>query len=83
MKRAPYTAFNQVRNVPIQVYVNGRAQPGRLDWEREMWVERGEDWYGMMSPGYRDRPVRVVTRTEWLNSPIVEDFRESRSLLLD
>lgn len=38
------------------------------EWGEEYWVERGEDWYGLMSPNFKNKKIRVITRKSWLES---------------
>lgn len=66
--KAPYTQFNQTRNVPIKVYGrDGYLIEGETNWDTTMWVERGEDWYGLMSYE-KEKRIRIVTREDWLKS---------------
>lgn len=67
-RKAPFTKFGQTRQLPVRVWVNGQFEPGETEWETELWIERGEDWYAFLNPSYRDRAVRVVTRDDWLQA---------------
>ena len=65
--RAPYTTFGKTKLVEVVVYQNNKKIESR-DWDEEYWIERGEDWYGLMSTQLRDKKVRVITRESWLKS---------------
>jgi hypothetical protein len=74
-KIEPFTAFNQTRLVPVEVYVNGELVDGS-DYQETLWMERGEDWYAFMNDKYRDKRVRVVKREAWLKAtPLDEVLR--------
>lgn len=46
--KAPYTQFNQTRNVPIKVYGrDGYLIEGETNWDTTMWVERGRIGTGL------------------------------------
>lgn len=66
--RAPYTLFNTTRMCPVVVYKNG-VRSDDTEWDCELWVERGEDWYALSS--LKDKRVRVIERTVFLRSPII------------
>lgn len=66
---APYEFFGQVRMVPVRVWRDLAEVPDpEVGWDDELWVERGEDWYALMSDQLCPRRVRVVTREDWLKS---------------
>lgn len=66
---APYEFFGQVRMVPVHVWQECfEVKDPEAGWDDELWVERGEDWYALMSDQLRPRRVRVVTREDWLRS---------------
>ena len=65
--RAPYTIFGKTKLVEVVVYQNNKKIESS-DWDEEYWIERGEDWYGLMSTQLRDKKVRVITRESWLKS---------------
>lgn len=67
MKAAPYTQFNQTKMVPVVVYLDNK-QIESDTWDEEMWIERGEDWYGLMSSELKGKKVRIITREQWLKS---------------
>jgi len=71
---APFTIFGQTRYVPVKVYVNQKLTD-LTEWDDTLWVERGEDWYGLMNS--KTKRFRVVTREEWLRSkPVKEVFKD-------
>jgi hypothetical protein len=69
--KKPYTIFGQTRNVPVRVYLDNKLIEGLHEWDEEYWVERGEDWYGLMSYQLKGKRVRVIERESWLGSELV------------
>ena len=69
--KKPYTIFGQTRNVPVKVYRDSRLIKDLYEWDEEWWVERGEDWYGLMSHQLRGKRVRVIERESWLRSELI------------
>lgn len=65
--KAPHTKFGKIRSIPVLIYVNGKEAPNEKEWDEEMWVERGEDWYGLGSVK-KGRRVRIIQREEWLRA---------------
>ncbi len=65
--KAPYTQFGKTKQLDVVVYKNSQKIDS-VDWDYEYWVERGEDWYGLMSPDLKDKKVRIITREEWLRA---------------
>ena len=65
MRTAPFTIFGETKEVPVKVYRNNKLEEDVDFWDDEMWVERGEDWYGLMSYP-KSYYVRVVERDVWL-----------------
>ena len=62
---APFTIFGKTLLVPVVVYLNGH-KTDLTEWDEELWIERGEDWYGLgCSKGKR---VRIIERNEWLKA---------------
>ena len=60
---APYTIFGRTIDVPVITYTDSRRDnPPKKTWDREMWIEREEDWYGLPHKG----TVRVVEREMYL-----------------
>lgn len=65
--KAPYTMFGKTLMVKVRVYGDdGYEIPGATEWDKELWVERGEDMYALMSPQHRGKRTRVVYREDWL-----------------
>jgi len=61
--KAPYTIFGKTKNIPIVTYTDGKLDtPPKGNWSKEMWIERGEDWYGIPNKG----TVRIIEREEWM-----------------
>lgn len=85
MKTAPYTIFGQTKNVPVKI-VNDDKNTG--EWDVELWIERGEDWYALDSPQLKGKRVRIIERDIWLASKhetkeekvlkILKDYERSR-----
>ena len=65
MIKAPYTIFGKTRYIPVATYTDGKIDtPPKPTWDREMWMEREEDWYGLPQKG----TIRVVEREVWLSA---------------
>ena len=47
--KAPYTIFSQTRMLPVVVYLNGKQLKEVFEWDEELWVERSEDWYAIVT----------------------------------
>ena len=69
--KAPYKAFGQTRLVEVEVYTNADGKIEETEWDDELWIERGEDWYAMMSSQLRNKRVRIIRREEWLKSKVI------------
>ena len=65
MKTAPYTIFGKTKEVPIKVWQNNK-QIDSETWDIDLWVERGEDWYALMSKELVNKKVRIIERSVWL-----------------
>lgn len=74
--RAPYTIFGRTLLVPVVVYVNGQ-KTDLTEWDVEMWIERGEDWYGL--DHYKGKRVRIIERDEWLRVRARADGGEGKA----
>lgn len=61
----PYTIFNETRLVPLKVYVGGK-ESNITEWDEDLWVECGEDWYALLSPQLKHKRVRIIEREQWL-----------------
>lgn len=68
MSTAPYTAFGKTRMVEVEVYQDGKPMLDADQWDKTIWIERGEDWYALDSPQLRGKRVRIVTRQAWLRA---------------
>lgn len=69
-KSLPYRIFDHDRLVVLVTYTKGKIDlPPREDFTETLWVERGEDYYALMSPQLRDKTVRIVERNAWQKSP--------------
>jgi len=65
MKTAEYTIFGKTKQVPIKVWQNNK-QIESDTWDTDLWVERGEDWYALMSKELVNKKVRIIERDIWL-----------------
>lgn len=64
----PYTIFGETRLLPVKVWYQGRIDPTIHEWDETLWVERGEDWYALLSSNLRDKRVRIIERNDWLSA---------------
>jgi len=64
--KKPYTIFGVTKNIPVKVWCNGKIDDTAEEWDEELWIERGEDWYALSSSGLKDKRVRIVERELWL-----------------
>ena len=71
MIRAPYTIFGETRSLPVKVWFCDKIQPELTEWDTDLWIERGEDWYALASSTLRNKRVRIIERDIWLKSPQV------------
>ena len=67
--RAPYTAFEKTKDVEYGVYQNSKRIDSH-EWDDTVWIERGEDWYGLASMG--NKRVRVITRENWMRGKEIQ-----------
>ncbi len=65
-KTYPYTAFGKTKLVPIKVYLQ-KKEIQSDEWDEDLWVERGEDWYALMSSDLVNKKVRIIERSIWLH----------------
>jgi hypothetical protein len=65
--KSPYTIFGETKMVEVVVYKDGK-RINETTWETELWVERGEDYYAMMSPQLKGKNIRIIDRELWLRS---------------
>jgi hypothetical protein len=65
--KAPYTIFGKTKLIPVSTFTRGKEDsPAKQTWDKELWVERGEDWYALLSVDLYEKTVRVVKREIWL-----------------
>ena len=69
--KAPFTKFGKTRMVPVVVYLNNKQLKEVFEWDEDLWVERPEDWYALMSESLKYKRVRVIDRNEWLKGELV------------
>lgn len=61
--KAPYTIFGKTKQIPVVTYTDGKLDtPPKAVWQKEMWIEREEDMYGIPRKG----TVRIVERKAWM-----------------
>lgn len=65
--KAIYEQFGVKKMCPVIVYLNN-VQIQTAVWDVDYWIERPEEWYGLMSADLKDKKVRVMTREEWLSN---------------
>lgn len=61
--KAVYEAFRQRKLVEVSPHNNATPEDFDCFW----WIERGEDYYALMSPQLKYKKVLLVTREAWLN----------------
>lgn len=75
---APYTIFGKTKNIPVKVYLNNKEIESDT-WDEEWWIEREEDWYGLMS--CKDKKVRIIERDIWLKTEPVDKENNLQKIL--
>lgn len=65
MKTAAYTIFGKTKQVPIKIWYKNK-QIDSDTWDTDLWVERNEDWYALMSTELVNKKVRIIERSVWL-----------------
>lgn len=65
----PFTQFGKTKMVPRDIRDRSGDKIRVEKFDSTLWVERGEDWYGLM--GSRSNRVLVVERENWLKAPEV------------
>lgn len=69
MKKAPAYFFGKVRDVPVVTYTDGKLdEPAKDSWHDTWWIERPEEWYGLMSRDAKGKTIRIVERDAWLRA---------------
>lgn len=64
-----YKAFGKTKKVKIEKH----NMKNEEEYEEILWVERGEDYYALMSPQLKNKKVAIVTRDNWLKGEIIDD----------
>lgn len=65
--KAIYEKFGVKKMCPVVVYLNN-SQIQTDTWDVDYWIERPEEWYGLMATDLKDKKVRVMTREEWMRN---------------
>lgn len=65
--KAPYKIFGKTKNVIVIVYLNNEIIKSDT-WDIELWIERSEEMYGLMSDKYKNKKIRIIKREDWLRS---------------
>ena len=64
--KAPYTKFGITKNLPVNLVQDGKEVTGKwMAWDEELFVEREEDFYALLSRQLKGKIVRVVTKRDW------------------
>ena len=69
--KVAYTSFGKTKAVPRKIYVGRKHNPECTEYEKTLWVEREEDWYGLSMA-----PTLVVTREDWISAEECEPDSE-------
>jgi hypothetical protein len=73
-KKVKFTAFGKTKLVPHRTFTNNKEDvPPKETWDDELWIERGEDWYGLMYYARKKKVVLVVEREDWIRAKEVSD----------
>ena len=60
--------FGKKSMVPHVTYTSGVLDPiPQFSWDKELWIERGEDWYALNSYKKTNKTVLIVRREDFLN----------------
>jgi hypothetical protein len=62
-----YTIFGRTAKVPLVVYLQNKKIDSDC-WDETLWIERGEDWYALMSSKLKNKKVRVIERDIWIRN---------------
>jgi hypothetical protein len=69
MKKVPFKKFGQTVLVPHVTFTDGKEdKPPKEKWHAVLWVERGEDWYGLEYYKNNHQTVLVVKREDFLRA---------------
>lgn len=78
MNVAPYTIFDKTADTKVEIYVDGIYIDDTPKWDKDLWVERGEDWYAFMNTDFKGKRVRVIKREEWLRALRRKENKENK-----
>lgn len=62
-----YSIFGRTATVPLVVYLNNKKIDSDF-WDETLWIERGEDWYGLLNTNLKNKRVRIIERDVWIKS---------------
>jgi hypothetical protein len=62
-----HTIFGRTAKVPLVVYLQNKKINSDC-WDETLWIERGEDWYALMSSKLKNKKVRVIERDIWIRN---------------
>lgn len=68
-KYYPVTMFGKTRMcLGYIIHNTDSSSPPQVDdeYDKMLWIERGEDWYALMSRSMRDKRVLIIQREDWL-----------------
>lgn len=69
MKKVPFTIFGQTLMIPHRTWTNNKEDiPAKDKWDATLWIERGEDWYALMSYAHQKKTVLICERQDWLKA---------------
>lgn len=80
--KAPYTIFGKTLDIPVVTYTDDvKDEPAKDAWDATLWVEHGEDYYGLMSPEYKGKTVRIIERQIWLSAERAKEQHDKGEVL--
>jgi hypothetical protein len=65
--KTEYTIYGRTTTVPLVVYLQNKKIDSDC-WDETLWIERGEDWYALMSDKLKNIKVRVIERDIWIKN---------------
>ena len=63
--KVKYTKFGKTKLTEAKVFLNSKEIKSET-WDVDYWIEREEDWYGLMCQELYYKRVLVVERSNWL-----------------
>lgn len=54
-----YEKFGKESRVPLNVYLDGKRIESDW-WDTDIWIERPEEWYALISPSFEGKRILVV-----------------------